>query len=141
MTSHPESQVRHLVAVNNGVWVSVRLESTLRLLHAETGQPLQEVELGPCISRILGERFGGQELQLSLMMWDQELWGSELRGISVFGVGEVKPVWGGGCSGSDGSHTFLLATRILFCCTPLSTGQKQSSNFSLFNGLRDTQDS
>ncbi|XP_062994574.1 C-Jun-amino-terminal kinase-interacting protein 4-like isoform X2 [Elgaria multicarinata webbii] len=54
VTSHPESQVRHMVWAGNGVWVSVRLDSTLRLLHAETGQPLQEVELGPYVSRMLG---------------------------------------------------------------------------------------
>ncbi|XP_015269872.1 PREDICTED: C-Jun-amino-terminal kinase-interacting protein 4-like [Gekko japonicus] len=54
VTSHPESQVRHMVAAGNGIWVSVRLDSTLRLLHAETGQPLQEVELGPYVSRMLG---------------------------------------------------------------------------------------
>ncbi|XP_048374118.1 C-Jun-amino-terminal kinase-interacting protein 4-like isoform X1 [Sphaerodactylus townsendi] len=54
VTSHPESQVRHMVAAGSGIWVSVRLDSVLRLLHAETGQPLQEVELGPYISRMLG---------------------------------------------------------------------------------------
>ncbi|XP_077170216.1 C-Jun-amino-terminal kinase-interacting protein 3-like [Paroedura picta] len=54
VTSHPESQVRHLVAAGGGVWVSVRLDSTLRLLHAETGQPLQEVETGPYVNRMLG---------------------------------------------------------------------------------------
>uniref|UniRef100_A0A8D0B692 Uncharacterized protein n=1 Tax=Salvator merianae TaxID=96440 RepID=A0A8D0B692_SALMN len=42
VTSHPESQVRHMAAAGNGIWVSIRLESALRLLHAETGQPLQE---------------------------------------------------------------------------------------------------
>nr|XP_056719717.1 C-Jun-amino-terminal kinase-interacting protein 4-like [Euleptes europaea] len=54
VASHPESQVRHMVAAGSGIWVSVRLDSTLRLLHVETGQPLQEVELGPYVSRILG---------------------------------------------------------------------------------------
>ncbi|KAJ6651569.1 hypothetical protein lerEdw1_020836 [Lerista edwardsae] len=75
VTSHPESHVRHLVAVNNGVWVSVRLESTLRLLHAETGQPLQEVELGPCISRILGPDSLSLALNISALgAFGRRLW-------------------------------------------------------------------
>ncbi|XP_066487405.1 C-Jun-amino-terminal kinase-interacting protein 4-like [Tiliqua scincoides] len=75
VTSHPESQVRHLVAVNSGVWVSVRLDSSLRLLHAETGQPLQEVELGPCISRILGPDSLSLALNISALgAFGKRLW-------------------------------------------------------------------
>ncbi|XP_053120940.1 C-Jun-amino-terminal kinase-interacting protein 4-like isoform X2 [Hemicordylus capensis] len=75
VTSHPESQVRHLVVAGNGVWVSVRLDSTLRLLHAQTGQPLQEVELGSCISRILGPGSLSLALNISALgAFGKRLW-------------------------------------------------------------------
>ncbi|CAH2319392.1 C-Jun-amino-terminal kinase-interacting 4-like isoform X1 [Pelobates cultripes] len=53
-TTRPESQVRHLATAGEGVWVSVRLDSILRLFHAETGQLLQEVELDPFIQKMFG---------------------------------------------------------------------------------------
>ncbi|XP_072832874.2 C-Jun-amino-terminal kinase-interacting protein 3 [Pogona vitticeps] len=75
VTSHPESQVRHMVAAGRGVWVSVRLESTLRLLHAETGQPLQEVELGPFVTRTLGPSGLSLTLNVSALgAYGKRLW-------------------------------------------------------------------
>ncbi|KAH0626458.1 hypothetical protein JD844_001445 [Phrynosoma platyrhinos] len=75
VTSHPESQVRHMVAAGGGVWVSIRLDSTLRLLHAETGQPLQEVELGPFITRILGPSSLSLALNISALgAFGKRLW-------------------------------------------------------------------
>ncbi|XP_053217108.1 C-Jun-amino-terminal kinase-interacting protein 4-like isoform X1 [Podarcis raffonei] len=89
VTSHPESQVRHMAAAGNGIWVSVRLESTLRLLHAETGQPLQEVELGPYVSRMLGPN------SLSLAM--------NISALGAFG----KRVWVGTSGGTIISLPFI----------------------------------
>ncbi|XP_061445620.1 C-Jun-amino-terminal kinase-interacting protein 3-like isoform X2 [Rhineura floridana] len=89
VTSHPESQVRHMAAAGNGIWVSVRLESTLRLLHAETGQPLQEVELGPYISRLLGPN------SLSLAM--------NISALGAFG----KRLWVGTSGGTIISLPFI----------------------------------
>ncbi|KAL8176703.1 UNVERIFIED_CONTAM: hypothetical protein K2H54_037691 [Gekko kuhli] len=75
VTSHPESQVRHMVAAGNGIWVSVRLDSTLRLLHAETGQPLQEVELGPYVSRMLGPNSHSLALNITALgTFGKRLW-------------------------------------------------------------------
>nr|XP_060636357.1 C-Jun-amino-terminal kinase-interacting protein 4-like isoform X2 [Anolis sagrei ordinatus] len=75
VTSHPETQVRHMVAAGGGVWVSVRLDSTLRLLHAETGQPLQEVELGPFMSRMLGPNSLSLALNISALgAFGRRLW-------------------------------------------------------------------
>ncbi|XP_053399038.1 C-Jun-amino-terminal kinase-interacting protein 4-like isoform X18 [Mercenaria mercenaria] len=54
--AHPrkESQVRQLAWVGDGVWVSIRLDSTLRLYHAYTHQHLQDVDIEPYVSKMLG---------------------------------------------------------------------------------------
>ncbi|XP_066286699.1 C-Jun-amino-terminal kinase-interacting protein 4-like isoform X9 [Branchiostoma lanceolatum] len=54
--AHPrkESQVRQLAWVGDGVWVSIRLDSTLRLYHAHTHQHLQDVDIEPYVSKMLG---------------------------------------------------------------------------------------
>ncbi|XP_050417313.1 C-Jun-amino-terminal kinase-interacting protein 4 isoform X10 [Patella vulgata] len=53
--AHPrkESQVRQLAWVGDGVWVSIRLDSTLRLYHAYTHQHLQDVDIEPYVSKML----------------------------------------------------------------------------------------
>ncbi|KAK9395628.1 C-Jun-amino-terminal kinase-interacting protein 3-like [Crotalus adamanteus] len=67
VTSHPESHVQHMAAAGGGIWVSVHLETTLCLLHAETGQPLQEVELEPFISRMFGPSSVSLALNISAL--------------------------------------------------------------------------
>ncbi|XP_014205948.1 C-Jun-amino-terminal kinase-interacting protein 4 [Copidosoma floridanum] len=54
--AHPrrESQVRQLAWLGDGVWVSIRLDSTLRLYHAHTLQHLQDVDIEPYVSKMLG---------------------------------------------------------------------------------------
>ncbi|XP_035718918.1 JNK-interacting protein 3-like isoform X7 [Vespa mandarinia] len=49
--AHPrrESQVRQLAWLGEGVWVSIRLDSTLRLYHAHTYQHLQDVDIEPYV--------------------------------------------------------------------------------------------
>lgn len=37
------------------MWVSIRLDSTLRLYHAHTHQHLQDVDIEPYVSKMLGE--------------------------------------------------------------------------------------
>lgn len=41
--------------LGEGVWVSIRLDSTLRLYHAHTYQHLQDVDIEPYVSKMLGE--------------------------------------------------------------------------------------
>lgn len=55
--AHPrkESQVRQLAWVGDGIWVSIRLDSTLRLFHAHTYQHLQDVDIEPYVSKMLGK--------------------------------------------------------------------------------------
>lgn len=54
--AHPrkDSQVRLLAWDGDGIWVSIRLDSTLRLFHAHTHQHLQDVDIEPYVSKMLG---------------------------------------------------------------------------------------
>ena len=48
-------QVKLLAWLGEGVWVSIRLDSTLRLYHAYTYQHLQDVDIEPYVSKMLGK--------------------------------------------------------------------------------------
>ncbi|CAJ0943019.1 unnamed protein product, partial [Mesorhabditis belari] len=54
--AHPrkDSQVRALQWVGAGVWASIRLDSTLRLYHAYTYDHLQDVDIEPYVTKMLG---------------------------------------------------------------------------------------
>ena len=54
--AHPrkESQVRQMAWIGDGVWVSIRLDSTLRLYHTHTLEHLQDVDVEPYVSKMLG---------------------------------------------------------------------------------------
>lgn len=56
LEAHPrkECQIRQMVATGLGVWVSIRLDSTLRLYHAQTYEHLQDVDIEPYVSKMLG---------------------------------------------------------------------------------------
>jgi hypothetical protein len=56
LEAHPrkESQVRQMAATGLGVWVSIRLDSTLRLYHSQTYEHLQDVDIEPYVSKMLG---------------------------------------------------------------------------------------
>ncbi|KRT78535.1 hypothetical protein AMK59_8348 [Oryctes borbonicus] len=57
LEAHPrrESPVKLLAWLGEGVWVSIRLDSTLRLYHAYTYQHLQDVDIEPYVSKMLGK--------------------------------------------------------------------------------------
>ena len=46
--------MRQMAWVGDGVWVSIRLDSTLRLYHAHTLDHLQDVDIEPYVSKMLG---------------------------------------------------------------------------------------
>lgn len=56
MEAHPrkESQIRQMAASGLGVWVSIRLDSTLRLYHTDTYEHLQDIDIEPYVSKMLG---------------------------------------------------------------------------------------
>lgn len=50
-------QVRQMAWLGEGVWVSIRLDSTMRLYHAYTYQHLQDVDIEPYVSKMLGKSY------------------------------------------------------------------------------------
>uniref|UniRef100_A0A183GCT3 RAB3GAP2_N domain-containing protein n=1 Tax=Heligmosomoides polygyrus TaxID=6339 RepID=A0A183GCT3_HELPZ len=54
--AHPrrDSQVRAVQWIGAGVWISIRLDSTLRLYHAHTYEHLQDVDIEPYVTKMLG---------------------------------------------------------------------------------------
>ena len=62
--------------LNDGVWVSIRLDTTLRLYHARTRQHLQYLDIEPFITRMLGTSNLGLSLVRisSLMIANKRLW-------------------------------------------------------------------
>jgi hypothetical protein len=75
---HPkkENQVRHMAWANDGVWVSIRLDTTLRLYHARTRLFLQHLDIEPFITKMLGTSNLGLSLVRisSLMVASKRLW-------------------------------------------------------------------
>ena len=54
--AHPrrESRIRIMSQQGEGVWVSIRLDSVLRLYHAKSGQHLQDLDCEPFVSKMFG---------------------------------------------------------------------------------------
>ncbi|KAG8137235.1 putative C-Jun-amino-terminal kinase-interacting protein [Naja naja] len=74
VTSYLESHVWHMAAAGGGIWISVHLD-TQHLLHTETGQPLQEVELEPFISHTFGPSSVSLALNISALgAFGKRLW-------------------------------------------------------------------
>ncbi|XP_030645654.1 sperm associated antigen 9a isoform X2 [Chanos chanos] len=85
--AHPrkESQVRQLAWLGDGIWVSIRLDSTLRLFHAHTFQHLQDVDIEPYVSKMLGTgRLGFSFVRITaLMVSCHRLWVGTGNGVII----------------------------------------------------------
>ncbi|XP_038132554.1 sperm associated antigen 9a isoform X2 [Cyprinodon tularosa] len=85
--AHPrkESQVRQLAWVGDGIWVSIRLDSTLRLFHAHTYQHLQDVDIEPYVSKMLGTgKLGFSFVRITaLMISCNRLWVGTGNGVII----------------------------------------------------------
>ncbi|XP_063970634.1 C-Jun-amino-terminal kinase-interacting protein 4-like [Lytechinus pictus] len=85
--AHPrkESQVRLLSWQGDGVWVSIRLDSTLRLYHAHTHQHLQDVDIEPYVSKMLGTgKLGFSFVRItSVMISCNRLWVGTGNGVII----------------------------------------------------------
>ena len=44
-----------MVTVGDGVWISLKYDSTLRLFHATNFAHMQDLDIAPSIRRVLGE--------------------------------------------------------------------------------------
>uniref|UniRef100_A0A4W5RS48 C-Jun-amino-terminal kinase-interacting protein 4 n=1 Tax=Hucho hucho TaxID=62062 RepID=A0A4W5RS48_9TELE len=95
--AHPrkESQVRQLAWVGDGIWVSIRLDSTLRLFHAHTYQHLQDVDIEPYVSKMLGTgKLGFSFVRITaLMISCSRLWVGTGNGVIIsIPLSEGKPI-------------------------------------------------
>ncbi|XP_048088695.1 LOW QUALITY PROTEIN: C-Jun-amino-terminal kinase-interacting protein 4 [Alosa alosa] len=85
--AHPrkESQVRQLAWEGDGIWVSIRLDSTLRLFHAHTYQHLQDVDIEPYVSKMLGTgKLGFSFVRITaLMVSCNRLWVGTGNGVII----------------------------------------------------------
>uniref|UniRef100_A0A674MRD0 C-Jun-amino-terminal kinase-interacting protein 4 n=1 Tax=Takifugu rubripes TaxID=31033 RepID=A0A674MRD0_TAKRU len=85
--AHPrkDSQVRQLAWHGDGIWVSIRLDSTLRLFHAHTLQHLQDVDIEPYVSKMLGTgKLGFSFVRITtLMISCKRLWIGTGNGVII----------------------------------------------------------
>uniref|UniRef100_A0A671VZS7 C-Jun-amino-terminal kinase-interacting protein 4 n=1 Tax=Sparus aurata TaxID=8175 RepID=A0A671VZS7_SPAAU len=85
--AHPrkDSQVRQLAWDGDGIWVSIRLDSTLRLFHAHTFQHLQDVDIEPYVSKMLGTgKLGFSFVRITaLMVSCNRLWIGTGNGVII----------------------------------------------------------
>ncbi|XP_031347339.1 JNK-interacting protein 3 isoform X2 [Photinus pyralis] len=87
LEAHPrkESQVKQLAWLGEGVWVSIRLDSTLRLYHAHTYQHLQDVDIDPYVSKMLGTgKVGFSFVRITaLLISSNRLWIGTGNGVII----------------------------------------------------------
>ncbi|KDR19135.1 JNK-interacting protein 3 isoform X3 [Zootermopsis nevadensis] len=87
LDAHPrrESQVRQMAWLGDGVWVSIRLDSTLRLYHAHTYQHLQDVDIEPYVSKMLGTgKLGFSFVRITaLLISSSRLWIGTGNGVII----------------------------------------------------------
>ncbi|CAG9816038.1 unnamed protein product [Phaedon cochleariae] len=87
LEAHPrrESPVRQMAWLGEGVWVSIRLDSTLRLYHAHTYQHLQDVDIEPYVSKMLGTgKLGFSLVRItSLLISSNRLWIGTSNGVII----------------------------------------------------------
>ncbi|XKL65617.1 hypothetical protein PGB90_009037 [Kerria lacca] len=85
--AHPrrDSQVRQMAWLGDGVWVSIRLDSTLRLYHAHTYEHLQDVDIEPYVSKMLGTgKLGFSFVRITaLLISSHRLWIGTGNGVII----------------------------------------------------------
>lgn len=77
--------MRQLAWLGEGVWVSIRLDSTLRLYHAHTYQHLQDVDMEPYVSKMLGTgKLGFSFVRITaLLISSNRLWIGTGNGVII----------------------------------------------------------
>ncbi|KAK4877657.1 hypothetical protein RN001_010163 [Aquatica leii] len=87
LVAHPrkESQVKQLAWLGEGVWVSIRLDSTLRLYHAHSYEHLQDVDIDPYVSKMLGTgKVGFSFVRITaLLISSNRLWIGTGNGVII----------------------------------------------------------
>ncbi|KAG5262647.1 hypothetical protein AALO_G00277290 [Alosa alosa] len=112
--AHPrkESQVRQLAWEGDGIWVSIRLDSTLRLFHAHTYQHLQDVDIEPYVSKMLGTgKLGFSFVRITaLMVSCNRLWSR--RRVALCGSSGTGKL----------GFSFVRITALMVSCNRLWVG-------------------
>ncbi|CAH0684325.1 unnamed protein product [Chilo suppressalis] len=87
LEAHPrhESQVRQMACDGDGVWVSIKMDSTLRLFHAHTYQHLKDVDIEPYVSKMLGTgKLGFSLVRITaLLISSGRLWIGTSNGVVI----------------------------------------------------------
>ncbi|CAH0715926.1 unnamed protein product, partial [Brenthis ino] len=87
LDAHPrrESQVRQLAAHRDGVWVSIKMDSALRLYHATTYVHLKDVDIEPYVSKMLGTgKLGFSLVRITaLLISSGRLWIGTSNGVVI----------------------------------------------------------
>ncbi|KPU78694.1 uncharacterized protein Dana_GF10633, isoform L [Drosophila ananassae] len=87
LDAHPrkESQVRQMASTGAGVWVSIRLDSTLRLYNTHTFEHKQDVDIEPYVSKMLGTgKLGFSFVRITaLMVSCNRLWIGTSNGVII----------------------------------------------------------
>ena len=85
--AHPrkESQIRQLCWAGDGVWISIRLDSSIRLFHAHDHRHLQDVDVEPYVSKMLGTgKLGFSFVRITAMMVSlKRLWMGTGNGVII----------------------------------------------------------
>ncbi|XP_013179392.1 PREDICTED: JNK-interacting protein 3 isoform X3 [Papilio xuthus] len=87
LEAHPrqESQVRQMACDGDGVWVSIKMDSALRLYHAHTYQHLRDVDIEPYVSKMLGTgKLGFSFVRITaLLISTGRLWIGTSNGVVI----------------------------------------------------------
>ncbi|XP_039763202.1 JNK-interacting protein 3 isoform X2 [Pararge aegeria] len=87
LEAHPrhESQVRQMAAHRDGVWVSIKMDSALRLYHAHTYKHLRDVDIEPYVSKMLGTgKLGFSLVRITaLLISSGRLWIGTSNGVVI----------------------------------------------------------
>nr|XP_049704169.1 JNK-interacting protein 3 isoform X2 [Helicoverpa armigera] len=87
LEAHPrqESQVRQMACDGDGVWVTIKMDSTLRLYHAHTYQHLKDVDIEPYVSKMLGTgKLGFSLVRITaLLISSGRLWIGTSNGVVI----------------------------------------------------------
>ncbi|XP_012549032.3 JNK-interacting protein 3 isoform X1 [Bombyx mori] len=87
LEAHPrqESQVRQMACHGDGVWVSIKMDSTLGLYHAHTYKNLCNVDIEPYVSKMLGTgKLGFSLVRITaLLISSGRLWIGTSNGVVI----------------------------------------------------------